>query len=84
MARLQSSVIFKAAGSLNFQEDMIGSINMLLCGKQPDTNSTKMTPSLGSPRQLVNKSVFITGNSSGKCYSKVVTGYLYLIHLPTL
>lgn len=73
MARLQSSMIFKAASSLNFQEDMIGSINMLLCGRQPDINSTKMTLSLGSPRQVVNnKSVFIMGNSSGKCYSKVL------------
>uniref|UniRef100_A0A3Q1K4G3 ABC transporter domain-containing protein n=1 Tax=Anabas testudineus TaxID=64144 RepID=A0A3Q1K4G3_ANATE len=64
MARLQSSV-FKAASSLNFQQDMIGSINMLLCGRQPDINSTKMTLSLRSPGQVVNnKSIFIMGNGS--------------------
>lgn len=73
MARLQGSKIFKAASSLNFQEDMIGSISMLLCGKQPDINSTKMTLSLRSPRQVVNnKSISIMGNSSGKCCNKVL------------
>ncbi|XP_019951227.2 phospholipid-transporting ATPase ABCA1 isoform X1 [Paralichthys olivaceus] len=65
MARLQSSMVFQAAGSLNFQEDMIGSINMLLCGKQPDFNSTNMTLSLRSPGQMDNnKSISIMGNSS--------------------
>uniref|UniRef100_A0A8D3AFJ7 P-type phospholipid transporter n=1 Tax=Scophthalmus maximus TaxID=52904 RepID=A0A8D3AFJ7_SCOMX len=49
---LQNSIIFKAATTLDFQEDMIGSINMLLCGKQPDFNSTNMTLSLQSPRQM--------------------------------
>uniref|UniRef100_A0A4W6E0C7 P-type phospholipid transporter n=1 Tax=Lates calcarifer TaxID=8187 RepID=A0A4W6E0C7_LATCA len=62
---LQNSMIFKAASSLNFQEDMIGSVNMLLCGKQPDFNSTNMTLSLRSPRQTANdESISITGNSS--------------------
>uniref|UniRef100_A0A8C2X320 P-type phospholipid transporter n=1 Tax=Cyclopterus lumpus TaxID=8103 RepID=A0A8C2X320_CYCLU len=61
MDRLQNSMIFKAAGSLDFQKNMIGSINMLLCGKQPDI-------SLRSTRQMDNEtSVFITSNSSGKC-----------------
>uniref|UniRef100_A0A8D3AFE0 P-type phospholipid transporter n=1 Tax=Scophthalmus maximus TaxID=52904 RepID=A0A8D3AFE0_SCOMX len=50
--KLQNSIIFKAATTLDFQEDMIGSINMLLCGKQPDFNSTNMTLSLQSPRQM--------------------------------
>ncbi|XP_042367934.1 phospholipid-transporting ATPase ABCA1-like [Plectropomus leopardus] len=58
IARLQSSVNFKAATSLDFQEDMFGSISMLLCGEQPDNSSS-------SPRQMRNKkSVFIRGNSS--------------------
>ncbi|XP_034412914.1 phospholipid-transporting ATPase ABCA1-like [Cyclopterus lumpus] len=58
MDRLQNSMIFKAAGSLDFQKNMIGSINMLLCGKQPDI-------SLRSTRQMDNEtSVFITSNSS--------------------
>ncbi|GLD53697.1 ATP-binding cassette sub-family A member 1-like isoform X1, partial [Lates japonicus] len=65
VARLQNSMIFNAASSLNFQEDMIGSVNMLLCGKQPDFNSTNMTLSLRSPRQTANdESISITGNSS--------------------
>lgn len=73
MARLQNSIIFKAATSLDFQEDMIGSINMLLCGKQPDFNSTNMTLSLQSPRQMANnRSISTTGNSSGKCCCKVI------------
>ncbi|KAM9425735.1 phospholipid-transporting ATPase ABCA1 [Pholidichthys leucotaenia] len=64
LARLQNSPIFKKATSLDFQDDMIGSINMLLCGKQPDFNSTNMTLSLLSPRQMANKkSISITGNS---------------------
>ncbi|XP_031707233.1 phospholipid-transporting ATPase ABCA1 isoform X1 [Anarrhichthys ocellatus] len=58
MARLQNSMIFKAAGSLDFQKDMIGSINMLLCGKQPAI-------SLRSPRRMDNKAnVSIPSNSS--------------------
>ncbi|XP_069561182.1 phospholipid-transporting ATPase ABCA1 [Brachyistius frenatus] len=63
--RLRNSMIFKAASSLDFQEDMIGSINRLLCGKQPDFNSTNMTLSLPSPMQMANnKSISIMGNSS--------------------
>uniref|UniRef100_A0A3Q2YND9 P-type phospholipid transporter n=1 Tax=Hippocampus comes TaxID=109280 RepID=A0A3Q2YND9_HIPCM len=38
VSRLQDSMIL--AWSLDFQGDMIGSINMLLCGKQLDSNST--------------------------------------------
>ncbi|XP_032400407.1 phospholipid-transporting ATPase ABCA1 isoform X3 [Etheostoma spectabile] len=58
MTRLQNSMILKAASSLDFQNDMIGSLNRLLCENQPNTSS-----SLG--RQMDNKkSVSITGNSS--------------------
>ncbi|XP_045920999.1 phospholipid-transporting ATPase ABCA1-like isoform X1 [Micropterus dolomieu] len=65
MARLQNSMIFKAASSLDFQRDMIGSINMLLCEKQSDFNSTNMTISFRSPRQMANnRSNFIMSNSS--------------------
>ncbi|XP_044040431.1 phospholipid-transporting ATPase ABCA1-like isoform X2 [Siniperca chuatsi] len=65
MARLQNSMIFKAASSLDFQRDMIGSINMLLCEKQPGFNSTNMPISLRSPRQMANnESTSIMGNSS--------------------
>lgn len=65
VARLQNSTAFKAASSLDFQGDLIGSINMFLCGKQPDSNSTNMTLGLLSPRPMANKtSISITGNSS--------------------
>uniref|UniRef100_A0A673D0D2 P-type phospholipid transporter n=1 Tax=Sphaeramia orbicularis TaxID=375764 RepID=A0A673D0D2_9TELE len=40
MSALQRSEALKTAQSLNFQEDMTGSINMLFCGKQSDFNST--------------------------------------------
>uniref|UniRef100_A0A8C4INI3 P-type phospholipid transporter n=1 Tax=Dicentrarchus labrax TaxID=13489 RepID=A0A8C4INI3_DICLA len=70
MARLQNSEIFKAASSLDFQRDMIGSINMLLCEQRPDFNSTNMPVSLSSPRQMANNKAIsimgIMGNSSGK------------------
>uniref|UniRef100_A0A8C5NBN0 P-type phospholipid transporter n=1 Tax=Gouania willdenowi TaxID=441366 RepID=A0A8C5NBN0_GOUWI len=64
---LRSSLAFKSANSLNFQEDLIGSVNMLLCGKQSDSNSTNTTFSIPLPRQTAtNKSISIMGNSSGK------------------
>lgn len=73
VARLQNSMIFKAARSLDFQRDMIGSINMLLCEKQPDFNSTNMPIGLHSRRQMVNNIAdSIMGNSSGKCCSKLL------------
>ncbi|XP_068444522.1 phospholipid-transporting ATPase ABCA1-like [Clinocottus analis] len=58
MTRLQNSMIFKAAGSLDFQKNMIGSINMLLCGKKPAI-------SLNSTRPMDNNTSFsFTSNSS--------------------
>lgn len=60
-------MVFKAATSLDFQDDMIGSINLLLCGKKAD-NATKMPFSLRSPRQTAkNMSVSNEGNNSSKC-----------------
>ncbi|KAM7366213.1 hypothetical protein PAMP_015672 [Pampus punctatissimus] len=65
MSRLQNSNTLKAANSLDFQEDMIGSINMLLCGKNPNFTSTNMTLSLPSARQMANnKSISIMSNGS--------------------
>uniref|UniRef100_A0A667YE17 P-type phospholipid transporter n=1 Tax=Myripristis murdjan TaxID=586833 RepID=A0A667YE17_9TELE len=61
ITKLQNSKAFKAAGLLNFQDDMIGSFNMLLCGKEPDFNSTNITLSFRTPRQMAN-------NGSGKSY----------------
>ncbi|XP_062240484.1 phospholipid-transporting ATPase ABCA1-like [Platichthys flesus] len=75
MARLQNSMVFQAAGSLNFQEDLIGSVNMLLCGDQPDLNSSSMTVNLRSPGRMDNnESIPVTGNSSDAfCQSLVDT-----------
>uniref|UniRef100_A0A8C5HBH1 P-type phospholipid transporter n=1 Tax=Gouania willdenowi TaxID=441366 RepID=A0A8C5HBH1_GOUWI len=64
VVRLRSSLAFKSANSLNFQEDLIGSVNMLLCGKQSDSNSTNTTFSIPLPRQTAtNKSISIMGNN---------------------
>ncbi|XP_063756662.1 phospholipid-transporting ATPase ABCA1-like isoform X2 [Eleginops maclovinus] len=61
VARLQSSMVFQAASALDFRADMMGSVNMLLCGKQPDVNISR-----SSPRQTDNKEPFsiTAGNSS--------------------
>ncbi|XP_039678841.1 phospholipid-transporting ATPase ABCA1-like [Perca fluviatilis] len=68
MTRLQNSMILKAASSLDFQKNMIGSINMLLCEKQPNINLS-LQGQMGN-----NTSVFITGNSSdGFCQTLVDT-----------
>ncbi|KAM9836585.1 phospholipid-transporting ATPase ABCA1 [Aulostomus maculatus] len=64
MSRLLNSASLKAATSLDFQTESIGSINMLLCGKQSDFNSTNTTLSLPSPRPVDNETVFTTSNSS--------------------
>ncbi|XP_019733077.1 ATP-binding cassette sub-family A member 1 isoform X2 [Hippocampus comes] len=53
VSRLQDSMIL--AWSLDFQGDMIGSINMLLCGKQLDSNSTNVTLDSLSLRRAVSK-----------------------------
>lgn len=59
---------FKATESLDFREDMFGSVNMLLCGKQPNYNFTKMTFGFPSPTQMANNmSTSSMGNSSGRC-----------------
>ncbi|XP_077355005.1 phospholipid-transporting ATPase ABCA1 [Festucalex cinctus] len=73
VSRLQNSMIL--AGSLDFQGDMIGSVNALLCGKQFDSNSTNMT--LSSPsltRVLSKQSISSERNASGSfCQTLVET-----------
>ncbi|KAM3857848.1 phospholipid-transporting ATPase ABCA1 [Diretmus argenteus] len=75
MTRLQNSMLFKAASVLDFKQDMVGSINMLLCGKTPDFNSTNMTLDFSFPasRQTANHSSISTGDihSSGFCQTVV-------------
>ncbi|XP_075999903.1 phospholipid-transporting ATPase ABCA1 [Genypterus blacodes] len=63
--RLHNSMLFKASSLLDFQRDMIGSINKLLCGMQSDFNSTNATFALPSISQVArNSSVPISNNSS--------------------
>ncbi|KAF7230341.1 phospholipid-transporting ATPase ABCA1 isoform X1 [Nothobranchius furzeri] len=72
--RMQSSMVFKAANSLDFKKDMFGSINILLCGKKPNISSTKMSFSLPSARPMDNMSVSNLGNNSdGFCQNLIST-----------
>uniref|UniRef100_A0A3B3V8X0 P-type phospholipid transporter n=1 Tax=Poecilia latipinna TaxID=48699 RepID=A0A3B3V8X0_9TELE len=75
VVRLRNSMNFKAAESLDFRDDMFGSVNMLLCGKQPNLNFTKMTFGFPSPTQMANNtSASSMGNSSDAfCQSLVDT-----------
>uniref|UniRef100_A0A8C8J4V0 P-type phospholipid transporter n=1 Tax=Oncorhynchus tshawytscha TaxID=74940 RepID=A0A8C8J4V0_ONCTS len=38
-----NSMLFKSANTLDFRADALGSLNMLLCGKAPDSNSRNTT-----------------------------------------
>ncbi|XP_061922729.1 phospholipid-transporting ATPase ABCA1-like [Entelurus aequoreus] len=73
--RLQNSGILQVSTRWDFQGDMIGSINMLLCGRQLDSNSTNVT--LAAPetrRVLSNQSVSSEHNTSTSfCQSLVET-----------
>lgn len=80
MARLQNSLLFGATSELDFQRDMVGSINMLLCEKRLDFNSTNLSISLRSPIQMANGAISPEGNSSSKCCRL----YLCPNHLSTL
>ncbi|XP_054656668.1 phospholipid-transporting ATPase ABCA1-like isoform X9 [Dunckerocampus dactyliophorus] len=73
--RLQNSGIVQLSSSLEFQGDMIGSINMLLCGWQLDTNSTNVTLATPETRQVLsNQSVSSEHNTSSSfCQSLVDT-----------
>ncbi|KAL7375204.1 hypothetical protein ABVT39_013723 [Epinephelus coioides] len=57
MARLRNSTNFKAASSLDFRKDMFGSVNMLLCGEEPNASSY-------SDRLRANRKSESMGNSS--------------------
>ncbi|CAJ1086292.1 LOW QUALITY PROTEIN: phospholipid-transporting ATPase ABCA1-like [Xyrichtys novacula] len=65
VARLQNSMILKAAGSLDFREDMVGSVNMLFCERLSDVNSTKMYASSRASEPTANNNLMsMMGNSS--------------------
>ncbi|CAB1351682.1 unnamed protein product, partial [Coregonus sp. 'balchen'] len=59
MNKLQNSMLFKSANTLDFRADAFGSLNMLLCGKAPDPNSTNTTINFPASGAITND----TGNS---------------------
>uniref|UniRef100_A0A3P8YPP7 P-type phospholipid transporter n=1 Tax=Esox lucius TaxID=8010 RepID=A0A3P8YPP7_ESOLU len=66
LTKLQNSMLFKASYMLDFKGDAFGSLNKLLCGTVPDSNSTNTTlkfPSSGAS----NKSLDRSSNSSKYC-----------------
>ncbi|XP_034091957.1 phospholipid-transporting ATPase ABCA1-like isoform X2 [Gymnodraco acuticeps] len=69
VARLQSSMIFQAASALDFRADMMGSINMLLCGKQPDVNMSRSSPPLTDNKEPVS---IAAGNSSADAFCQTL------------
>ncbi|KAM6949618.1 phospholipid-transporting ATPase ABCA1 [Aplochiton taeniatus] len=78
LAKLQDSMLFKAADTLDFRQDMIGSINMLLCGKESDFNSTNTTlnfPTTGAMKKQSgsNMTSAVNNNSSAFCQNLIGT-----------
>ncbi|XP_061768543.1 phospholipid-transporting ATPase ABCA1-like isoform X2 [Nerophis ophidion] len=73
--RLQNSGILQVSSRWDFQGDMIGSINMLLCGRQLDSNSTNVTSAAPETRRVLsNQSVSSEHNTSTSfCQSLVET-----------
>ncbi|KAF7655143.1 hypothetical protein LDENG_00060470, partial [Lucifuga dentata] len=74
--KLQNLMPFKAASLLDFQQDMIGSFNKLLCGKQSDFNSTNVTLSLPSDGQMPNNMSFSSGNNSSDAFCEAIISIL--------
>ncbi|CAL8327347.1 unnamed protein product [Lota lota] len=73
MARLRGTAAFKAAGSLNFRANMMGSINLILCGKNIDFNSTNATRPRIDVRESSSSVWNSSTNSSGFCETLVTT-----------
>uniref|UniRef100_A0A3P8YRG0 P-type phospholipid transporter n=1 Tax=Esox lucius TaxID=8010 RepID=A0A3P8YRG0_ESOLU len=72
LTKLQNSMLFKASYMLDFKGDAFGSLNKLLCGTVPDSNSTNTTlkfPSSGAS----NKSLDRSSNSSAFCKALIDT-----------
>ncbi|CDQ74876.1 unnamed protein product [Oncorhynchus mykiss] len=69
MNKLQNSMLFKAADRLDFRADAFGSLNILLCGKVSNSNSTKTTmnfPAFGAMRNDTENKAR-SSNSSAFC-----------------
>lgn len=72
MARLQNSMVFRAASELDFQRDTVGSFSILMCDDRPDFNSSSRSGNLRLSRQMANKAVPTVGNNSGKSCRKLL------------
>ncbi|KAM8881267.1 phospholipid-transporting ATPase ABCA1 isoform 2-T2 [Synchiropus picturatus] len=65
VVRLQNSASLKATASLDFQNDMIGSINMLMCDRRSDPKSTYGTSRLFSSRRtMFSQPDYLMANTS--------------------
>uniref|UniRef100_A0A8C5F8I5 ABC transporter domain-containing protein n=1 Tax=Gadus morhua TaxID=8049 RepID=A0A8C5F8I5_GADMO len=72
-ARLQQSAAFQAARSLDFRANMMGSINLMLCGKTVDFNSTNATRPRINARETTASVWNSSTNSSGFCETLITT-----------
>ncbi|CAL8385336.1 unnamed protein product, partial [Arctogadus glacialis] len=72
-ARLQQSAAFQAARSLDFRANMMGSINLMLCGKTVDFNSTNATRPRMDVRETTASVWNSSTNSSGFCETLITT-----------
>uniref|UniRef100_A0A8C6U8H6 P-type phospholipid transporter n=1 Tax=Neogobius melanostomus TaxID=47308 RepID=A0A8C6U8H6_9GOBI len=66
--QFQNSPGVKAARSLDFRQDMIGSVNMLLCGKQPSFNSTSGPVSSRSSSLRAEEDLISSANNGSDAF----------------
>ncbi|KAK7909889.1 hypothetical protein WMY93_014573 [Mugilogobius chulae] len=59
----QNSPALKAARSLDFQQDVFGSVNMFLCGQKPNFNSTGGTVRSRSSTSRAGENIFFSPNN---------------------
>uniref|UniRef100_A0A8C8CT99 P-type phospholipid transporter n=1 Tax=Oncorhynchus tshawytscha TaxID=74940 RepID=A0A8C8CT99_ONCTS len=75
MNKLQNSMLFKAADRLDFRADAFGSLNILLCGKVSNSNSTKTTmnfPAFGAMRNDTENKARSSNSSKYCAFCKVL------------
>ncbi|XP_037832519.1 phospholipid-transporting ATPase ABCA1 isoform X2 [Kryptolebias marmoratus] len=76
VVRLQNSAVFKAAGALDFQDDVLGSINVLLCGKKPGNSSASASFSLPSLGRTENNGSGSNGGNSSSDFCQALVDTL--------
>ncbi|XP_014062403.2 phospholipid-transporting ATPase ABCA1 [Salmo salar] len=76
MNKLQNSMLFKSANTLDFKADAFGSLNMLLCGKAPDSNSTNTTMNFSASgltrNDTENSELLDARNRSSSAFCKIL------------